>query len=542
MQAHARLLPPCASLRWPFFSGALLLLSFTGCDKPAHPVAQVGKVWIGQPQWKLYQERHAAGSTTAGLDHLVRREVAWQQAEQRGLVKGGEWEEFSQRNRTTVLSKAYLNRQPGPPPVTEAMAKAHFLASSEQRHIVHLVCKTREQASAAHLRIKQGEAFEKVATAVSIDPTVAKNHGDIGWIKREQVVQPFADPVFSAKAGDLCGPFQTEFGWHLAQVREIQVPTDADYGKNKASILAGLEEMNENQRRPEALKPLRAEYPLNMDKAVLGLDRTTVAAPGDEGRIAGSVGSMNISLKDLKQFMTEYMNVSGQSHGLGVETKGKFLDIMADDLRLRLAAEKAKLAKLPDVQAALWDSEREAAFLAFAKTYLASYKVPEADLNGHYDANKDRFRGVGAVKVYLLVANQPEAIDKAAHESMKGTSWSRLVEKYANKESTGQWDAGWLEISSLEKVLPKQAITALQKKPEGTLIGPISSPEGVMLFKLLERRPGDVMPLKDCLEAVQQDYLKEHGAALMDKYLDTEGRSVLSVKTFPENLSIKKDS
>lgn len=523
--------------------GTALVLTAVSCNRhPAKPVAQVENAWVGQPQWTFFQEHHAAGSPSTTLDALVRREVAWQQALKRGLLKGGDWSSFQARNRTTILGKAYIDRLPGAPAITEAMAKGHFMQSSEQRHVLHVLCKTQEQAQAALGRIKKGEDFEKVATALSTDPSVASNHGDIGWIKREQVVQPFAEATFGAKTGELCGPFQTEFGWHVAKVLEVKAPTEADYQMNKAAVLAGLEEMNGSQRRPEALVPLRTKYPLTIDRAVLNLDRTTDAAPGDEERIAGKVGSRKISLKDLKRYLADVMNVSGQSHGLGPETKGKFLEMMADDLRLELAAEKAGLEKLPEIQAALWDSEREAALRAFSQSFLGSYKAQEPELTAHYQAHQDRFRGAGAVKVYFLVADQAQAIDKAAHESMKGAAWPKLVAKYANKESTGKWDAGWLEISSLQKVLPKNAIDALQKIGGGSLIGPVPSPEGFMLFKVLERRPGDALPLKDCLEEVQKDYFRTQGEAVVNKYLDGEGRSGLSIKTFPENAGVRKGS
>ncbi len=541
MLSFLRSSPTHTKFRGVLFAGSAVLLCLPGCNRrPAKPVAQVESLWVGQSQWAYYQQQHPATSPAAALDALVRREVAWQLATRRGMLKGDDWEAFKNRNRTVVLSKAYLDRQPGPPAMTEAMAKAHFLQSGEQRHALHLLCKTQDLAQAALARIRRGERFEAVATALSRDPSVARNQGDLGWIKREQVVKPFADAIFGAKAGDLCGPFQTEFGWHVAKVLEIKAPTEADYDINKAKVLASLQEMNQNQRRPGALGPLRSKYPLNQDRAVLNLDRTTEPAPGDDKRVAGKVGSRKISLKELKQYLAEAMNVSGQSHGLGPETKGKFLDLLADDYRLELAAEKAGLDKLPELQAAIWDSERETAYRAFSATFLSSYQVPEADLNAHYGAQKDRFRGAGAVKVYLLVADQPEAINKAAQDSMRGVPWNQLVEKYANKESTGQWDAGWLEISALRKVLPREAIDALQKIGGGSLIGPVPFAEGFMLFKVLERRPGDVLPLKECLEDVKKDYLRTQGEAVVSRYLDGEGRTGIGIKTFPENLSAKQ--
>src|SRR5512133_343065 len=96
--------PETARPRRPLWAGALILLvAAFGCDKPTHPVAQVGRAWVGQPEWSYY------------LEDMLRREVAWQQAERRGLREGENWEAFKVQNRVAVLRRAYLDRQPGAP-------------------------------------------------------------------------------------------------------------------------------------------------------------------------------------------------------------------------------------------------------------------------------------------------------------------------------------------------------------------------------------------------------------------------------------------
>ena len=242
-----------------------------------------------------------------------------------------------------------------------------------------------------------------------------------------------------------------------------------------------------------------------------------------------------ISLKDLKQFIGDYLKISGASHGLGVETKKSFLEIMADDFRLASAAEKKGLEKRPEIQAAIWDAQRQAAFAAFSKSHLAAYKVADAELKAHYDQYTDRFQGPGTLKLNLIVVDDPQAAERAMAEAKKGTPWKTLFEKYANKASTGNWDAGWVEVSKLKAVLPEEGIQALLKSKLDSPIGPVSGPEGLMLFNVLERRPGPAMPLDTCREAVRLDYLKGHGAELVDKYLDSEGRKGIRVLEYPEN-------
>ena len=518
----------------------LTLLGSLGCGRPAKPVARIGSAWIGQPQWKVYLREHPAQSSAAALDQLVRREVGWREAEKRGLTQGEAWEAFLKQSRQAILVKAYLATQPGPPPFTEEQAKAHYLSREEERHVLHLVCKEKSTAETALRRISKGEPFEKVATALSIDPSKSKNHGDLGWIKRERVVQAFGEAVFTAKVGDLTGPFKTDYGWHVALVRERRAPSAEDFAKNKVRIMHEMEGLNEQMKRPAVLKALRSEFPVKAEEAVLGRDRTTLATPGDEKLVAGTVGNQSISLKELKQFLETYLKVSGQSHGLGPETKRSFLEIMADELRLSGAAEKAGMAKLPEVQAELWESQREAALTSLSKVFLDGYKVSDADVKAHYEGHPDRFLGVGSVKLNLLVADEAGTIDKAAHETMAGAPWQRIYEKYANKASTGNWAAGWVELASLQRMLPKEAIQAMVGKPVGVLIGPISGPEGFMLFKVLDRRPGAVLPLDTCREGVRQDFLKQHALELVDKYLDSEARQGLRVKQYPENAVISK--
>jgi parvulin-like peptidyl-prolyl isomerase len=514
----------------------IVLAGGVSCDGPKAPIAHVGSTWLGQPEWTAYLKAYPGGD----LAGIIRQELAYQLAEKQGLLKGIEWQDYDRISRRTALSQAYLDSVKGHGRFSESQAKEAYLASTETRRVSHILCATQAQAEAALKRVASGEAFDRVAVVVSTDPSAKQNKGDLGWIKREQMVAPFSAAVFAVKPEVLCGPFQTEFGWHVARVNEVRLPDPAAFEKAKARIMAEMQEALDAPKRPGALKPLREEYHLIVDKAVLDVDRTVEVAPGDENRQAGRIGERSITLRELKLFMSENLKMSGSSHGLGPETKEKFLELLADDYRLSLAAEKQGLDHQPDVKAAIWMTQRNAAFAAFSKSYLSSYRVPESDLNTYFSANKDRFRSIGAVKLHLLVADQAETIDAAAKDGLKGTPWVQLFNKYANKASTGNWDAGWLEVSSLQKLLPKEAIRAMLKNPEGTLIGPVPGPEGFMLFRVLERKPGELMPFKDCREQVLSDYLKEQGAKLVDKYLDADGRSGIRVQAYPKNAIVQQ--
>lgn len=57
--------------------------------------------------------------------------------------------------------------------------------------------------------------FAKLAKENSTDPGSASKGGDLGYFTKEQMVEPFANAVFAAKVGQILGPVETEFGYHI---------------------------------------------------------------------------------------------------------------------------------------------------------------------------------------------------------------------------------------------------------------------------------------------------------------------------------------
>ncbi len=57
--------------------------------------------------------------------------------------------------------------------------------------------------------------FADLAKEFSTEPGVAQTGGDLGFFTQEAMVKPFADAAFSAKVGQIIGPVETEFGYHI---------------------------------------------------------------------------------------------------------------------------------------------------------------------------------------------------------------------------------------------------------------------------------------------------------------------------------------
>lgn len=84
----------------------------------------------------------------------------------------------------------------------------------------HILVEDEATARQALDRINGGEDFAAVAGELSTDTGSAEQGGDLGQVTPGQTVPEFDDAVFNSPIGELVGPIQTEFGWHVLEVLE----------------------------------------------------------------------------------------------------------------------------------------------------------------------------------------------------------------------------------------------------------------------------------------------------------------------------------
>jgi len=160
---------------------------------------------------------------TGILDQLVQQETLEQslpaialrdtlalENDRRGYLSGVALQQVVQGAVTdAALQAAYDARFTDAAPLTEFSA-AHILVDNE--------------AKAAELKtqIDAGADFAELARANSSDGA-AQNGGDLGWFGIGMMVKPFEDAVVTMKAGEVKGPVQTDFGWHLIKLNETRI-------------------------------------------------------------------------------------------------------------------------------------------------------------------------------------------------------------------------------------------------------------------------------------------------------------------------------
>lgn len=92
---------------------------------------------------------------------------------------------------------------------------------TKQVRASHILVETKEEAQKIREEILDGKKFEDVAAMVSMCPSGA-NGGDLGYFGKGMMVKPFEDACFSMNVGDISEPVETQFGWHLIELTDIQ--------------------------------------------------------------------------------------------------------------------------------------------------------------------------------------------------------------------------------------------------------------------------------------------------------------------------------
>ena len=84
----------------------------------------------------------------------------------------------------------------------------------------HILLDEIGEAEAALERFNAGEDFAELAIELSTGPS-GPNGGDLGCVVEGQFVEPFEEAAFAADSGDVIGPVETAFGFHIIQIESV---------------------------------------------------------------------------------------------------------------------------------------------------------------------------------------------------------------------------------------------------------------------------------------------------------------------------------
>jgi peptidyl-prolyl cis-trans isomerase D len=227
------------------------------------------------------QKREVTEAALRAEDYL--KQVSVDEAKMKAYYEANQ-DEFKVPERIRaeylVLSADTLARQEPP---AEAEIKAAYEARAsqytvgEQRRASHILVKTKQEADKISQELKSSPAsFGELAKKHSQDPGSAEKGGDLGWFSRGMMVKPFEDAVFAMKDGQISGPVQSDFGFHIIRLTGTQAGKSRPYEEVKKELADELARQKGARKfaesaeafsnlvyeQPESLKPAAERFKL----------------------------------------------------------------------------------------------------------------------------------------------------------------------------------------------------------------------------------------------------------------------------------------
>ena len=158
------------------------------------------------------------------MDLLINQKLMAAAAEKAGIAESKDFEQRMVLMRERTLRDFYFNEQVQKK-ISDADVRAAYdklaaeIGAQDEVNARHILLKSKEEAEAVIKELKGGGDFAKLAAEKSIGPSKA-NGGELGFLGRGDVAEPFADAALSLEIGQISDPVETDFGWHVIQVSE----------------------------------------------------------------------------------------------------------------------------------------------------------------------------------------------------------------------------------------------------------------------------------------------------------------------------------
>lgn len=132
----------------------------------------------------------------------------------------------------------------------------------------HILVKTREEAQQLRAEIDAGADFEETARRKSIDPTAIRG-GDLGFFQKGQFVPEFEQVVIRMTKGQIEGPVESPFGWHIIKLTDRVEPTQRPFEAVQERIRERLMLEKRSQLFRDYLQKIKGNSKVDVDSSVL---------------------------------------------------------------------------------------------------------------------------------------------------------------------------------------------------------------------------------------------------------------------------------
>jgi len=194
---------------------------------------------------------------------LVLREVVSAEAIRRGIERKPDFQQQLNEVKQRLLADTLLNEYGTQNPVSEKELLAEYERqknslggdAATQYKLSQIVLASEQEGRDVIARIRKGEAFDKLASTVSVDAASKSKGGDLGWFLPLELASVFGNVVVNLpKGGFTAAPIAFNNQWFVIKVddtRPFKVPSLED---SRPRLQAALQQQKRQKFIDDLLK------------------------------------------------------------------------------------------------------------------------------------------------------------------------------------------------------------------------------------------------------------------------------------------------
>jgi hypothetical protein len=317
-----------------------------------------------------------------------------------------------------------------------------------------------------YTRLADGEDFTELAVAHSEELTARQLGGDLGWVSEFTLREPaIRDWLFSLPPFLISRPFETDFGWHIGQVRDVRDAGPAGINPVvEADIRASLQVELGKRIAAEITDSVFSEAMVEYNEDVLSLPDSEIA-PG----MVMAIVNHRDTLWGAGYFLRKNARTETRLASLDAEGKRDLVRPTLQHMCLAQWVGAQGYLDRPEVRA-VRDRLRtqEARAVVYARFASANVEADSAELRNFYRSHIQDF-----------TPSRRHLVQRRRVSTMKEAD-----------SLAAQWKAGRVEMADRQWVgpddLPRSLWNRIAAVPPGTVIGPLAEGGGFEVIHLAE--------------------------------------------------------
>jgi peptidyl-prolyl cis-trans isomerase C len=180
----------------------------------------------------------------------------------RERLKQEHWIDEQIKGKTEVTeadAEDFYKKNPDQFKAPEQVRASHILVAVPQDAKPEVVVEKEKAAQAIAVRVKKGEAFDKLAKELSEDPSAKQNSGDLDFFTKEAMVPEFSKAAFAMKKDEISDPVRSQFGYHVIKVTDRKDAETVTLEKAKPQLLTYLQRQKKQAEIEKVVKDIRAK-------------------------------------------------------------------------------------------------------------------------------------------------------------------------------------------------------------------------------------------------------------------------------------------